>query len=149
MNSIESGEKILELKDSEGRSLSDPWVNPIPPPKEEGEGSKRRWWHIRPLHLRDRWECAVGAVLNFLSVPGFVRPCKYGSYKNQREAAEDGVPYISVEVTKYYTIITVNDWQIYFCRRTGKLDGTGRFAPGILDHPFVKSLIKESRSDKI
>lgn len=61
-----------------------------------------------------RW---IGKTLNVSGAPGFVRDCEYRSNKF------DAV--VRVRRTALYTIISVNEVDIYFYRLTGGIDGIG------------------------
>jgi len=73
-------------------------------------------WRFLPI----RFSSDFGAVLNFLRLPGFVRP---GTYQAGICNAS-----ILVRTSRLFTIISVNGLDIYFTRLTGKIDGVG-FSP--------------------
>jgi hypothetical protein len=63
---------------------------------------------------------AIGRLFNLAGLPGFVRPCDY--------KASIATVDVSVRTHGLFTIITVNDLDIYFTRLTGAIDGIG-FSP--------------------
>jgi len=71
------------------------------------------WISFLPFRLR----MDVGAALNWLRIPGFIRPCVYeGSICKAS---------ISVRTSSLFTVIQVNGLDVYFSRLTGKIDGVG------------------------
>jgi hypothetical protein len=76
---------------------------------------KTLWIRIKFLPLRLRMD--LGAVLNWLRIPGLVLPCDYKS------GICKGA--ISVRTGVLFTVIQVNGLDIYFSRLTGKIDGVG------------------------
>jgi len=79
---------------------------------------KKLWTVVRFVPLRLRMD--LGAALNWLRLPGFVRSCDYeaGICKGS----------VSVRTGVLITVIRVNGLDIYFSRLTGKIDGVG-FSP--------------------
>ena len=67
------------------------------------------------MALRLRFLNAMGQILNLAGMPGWVREARYTS-----DAAT-----VTVRVSGLYTIVTVNDVDVYFYRMTGGIDGVG------------------------
>ncbi len=66
----------------------------------------------------------LGMVLNWFGVPGFIRPCEYKASMYGLVAGHLRCT-VSVRVTDFYTIVTVNGVDVYFYRLTGEIDGVG------------------------
>jgi hypothetical protein len=63
------------------------------------------------------WRRIWGRLANVVGLPGFVRVGKYTSGL--------GVT-VRVRTTPLFTIVTVQDTDVYFYRLTGRIDGVGR-----------------------
>ena len=59
----------------------------------------------------------IGALLNWLGFPGFVRECKYKSTETDT--------FVSVRYSSLYSVVSVNGVDVYFHRITGEIDGVG------------------------
>ena len=59
----------------------------------------------------------MGRIVNLSGAPGFVRPCDY-----KASVCEGNV---SVRIGPLFTVVTVNDLDVYFHRLTGTIDGVG------------------------
>lgn len=67
--------------------------------------------------LRLRLRILAGKVFNLAGVPGIVRDCDYAA--TARDVR------VQVRAGELFTIISVNDLDIYFHRLTGGIDGFG------------------------
>lgn len=78
--------------------------------------------------LRLRIRVVFGYLFNLAGIPGLVRSCDY----------EAGITdaRIRVRVGEMFTVITVNELDIYFHRLTGKIDGVG-LTVGCRYHPIA------------
>lgn len=85
------------------------------PPRSKYKHSRFvRWWSWRMLLLKQQ----VGRFLNWLHVPGFIRPMEMYDELITHSLLE-------VRVTPLFTIISVDGRDYYFYRISGKFDGTG------------------------
>jgi hypothetical protein len=66
--------------------------------------------------LRLGWLQLWGSLANLAGMPGIVRDCDY--------ASQLGV-IVRVRRSPFYTVVTVNDVEVYFFRLTGGIDGIG------------------------
>lgn len=81
-------------------------------------GYKRNWWAHRWILFQDWRKWQTGRFLNWLGVPGFIRPM---------EMYDELITHslLQVRVTPLFTIVTVDGKDFYFYRISGKYDGTG------------------------
>ncbi len=59
----------------------------------------------------------IGRVLQWLRAPGLVRPFEY------YDTEEDQL--IRLRTSRFYTVLSIGDKELFFVRDTGKLDGAG------------------------
>jgi hypothetical protein len=59
----------------------------------------------------------IGRVLQWLRFPGLLKPFEY------RDGETGSV--IRLRTSRYYSILTIGDKELYFQRESGKLDGAG------------------------
>src|SRR5438309_1210221 len=71
--------------------------------------------------LRLRLRVLAGKLYNLAGIPGIVRDCDYSATICDAR--------IRVRSKELFTIITVNDLDIYFHRLTGSIDGVGLSTP--------------------
>ena len=67
--------------------------------------------------MRVKLSSWIGTLLNFSGLPGFVRECKYKSTETD--------VFVSVRYSPLYSVVSVNDVDVYFHRITGNIDGIG------------------------
>lgn len=67
------------------------------------------------MSLRLRFLHLAGQILNLAGLPGWVREGRYHS----------DVAQVRVRKRALYTVVTVNDVDVYFYRLTGGIDGVG------------------------
>ncbi len=77
----------------------------------------------------------LGKMVDWLRLPGFVRPMIY--------EADD--LYVEIKTSPQYTVLTINGTELYLRRATGKLDGTGVMVP---DLPRVALTLLDSPEDR-
>lgn len=65
----------------------------------------------------ERFKQLLGKILNYFHIPGFVKPTKI--YDDLTET------HLEVNLSGFFTRITVNGRDYYFHRLSGKFDGTG------------------------
>ncbi len=58
-----------------------------------------------------------GRILQWLRIPGFVRPFKYRD--------ETGDMELGVRTSPRYTVVSINGKELFFRRETGTFDGSG------------------------
>ena len=77
----------------------------------------------------------LGRVMQWLRVPGFIRPFWYG---------ESG-HVISARTSPRYTILAIDGQEFFFIRETGKFDGVGAMS---LELPTYEQVMCEVEVDK-
>src|SRR5262245_7735072 len=76
--------------------------------------SARRRFAMTARQLRLTVLGWLGALLNLAGMPGFVRDCTYRSASGAD---------VTVRVTRLFTVVTVNEFEIFFYRVSGRIDG--------------------------
>ena len=75
------------------------------------------WLILKPKYF-------LGKLLNLTGAPGFVRECDHGGI---------GSVYVKVRISPLFTVISVNGYDVFFKRITGKIDGTGSGSPEVIE----------------
>jgi hypothetical protein len=77
----------------------------------------------------------IGAILQALGIPGFVKPFEYVNDETGER--------VSVTTSSRYTVLTIGRREYYFTRETGKHDGTGTMSP--TDAEITRSRVDGNR----
>ena len=57
----------------------------------------------------------IGTVMEFLHVPGLIKPFEW-------QDPQSGVT-VKLSTSKLYTVLSIENWSLYFIRETGSFDG--------------------------